>query len=87
MQLNSQLLLVIQNLHLGVGGGERRLVYVILHEDARESVMTILKIWVLISVFHFSKRHTGNLIKKIKLYLVDIMKDLSTFIPSYLKIY
>lgn len=49
--------------------------------------MTILKIWVLISVFHFSKRCTGNLIKQIKLYLVDIMKALSTFNPSYLKIY
>lgn len=49
--------------------------------------MTVLKIWVLISVFHFSKRCTVNLIKQIKLYLVDIMKDLSTFNPSYLKIY
>ena len=49
--------------------------------------MTVLKVWVLISAFHFSKCRTGNLIKKIKLYLVDIMKDLSTFNPSYLKIY
>lgn len=70
-----------------MGGGERRQVYVTEHENARESVMTVLKIWVLISVFHFSKRCTGNLIKQIKLYLVDIMKDLSTFNPPYLKIY
>ena len=49
--------------------------------------MTILKIWVLISVFHFSKDCTGKSIKKVKLYLVDVMKDLSTFNPAYLKIY
>lgn len=47
--------------------------------------MTAFKIWILIPVFSLKKFSTGNLVKGIKLSLVDIMKGLSTSYSSYLK--